>query len=593
MSENVNVLEGPMAAMRESAIGLLTDVAGTLAEMGDETEQDRRRIMDVARDLREMFFLVVVIGEFNAGKSSFINALLGAEVLPTGITPTTEVIELIRYSETPALKPTVKEDGLREWAHPNTGAPGVAIVDTPGTGSIFKQHEKIAKDFLHRSDLVIFVLSAKRAFADTERLYLEMARNYGKKIILVVNQSDLLASSEQQTVRRFIEQQVKETLSLQPLIFMVSAKETLASQGQPGQERGGVDAVRAHLRGQLAEAPPTKQKLLSQLSTGGKIIERYHAEASRKADLVKADTARVREVESELETQSLGLETQLTQARGEVDKVFEAMRQRGLTWIDANLSIRRIGRSVSREKLQQEFHDVVVGRALRDVNDATSGYINAVIDQSRIYWRSVIDRLNKLMQLLEQEVGGLDANIYAEQRESLEEAIRIAEAELKSYSTGRLVDEIQREFNVNMNGFTLSALSAFGGLLVALIASAGTPGPLFGAGAAALAGPAFVIAAPLAAGGSILALRYYRRITRELKQDFNERLDRLIKTYHDALDTLTRKERSRLANYGKQVLTPIFSRLDILAKRYASQQQKLQTYRDRLNNLRESIEKTG
>ncbi|MCA9913031.1 MAG: dynamin family protein, partial [Anaerolineae bacterium] len=182
--------EGPMAAYREQAITLVNDIATALADMGDEASADRKRLRDVAQDLTEMFFMVAVIGEFNAGKSTFVNAMLGDRLLPTGITPTTEYIELIRYNEQPQRVPVVREDGLREWAHPNTGAEGVAIVDTPGTGSVFARHEKIAKDFLHRSDLVIFVISAKRAFAETERMYLELAKNYGKKIILVVNQVD-------------------------------------------------------------------------------------------------------------------------------------------------------------------------------------------------------------------------------------------------------------------------------------------------------------------------------------------------------------------------------------------------------------------
>lgn len=177
----MSTLDGTLAALRESEIRLLTDIGTTLAEMGEAAQQDRRRLLDVAQDLRDMFYLVVIIGEFNAGKSTFINALLGDNLLPVGITPTTEVIELIRYGEVANRKPVMREDGIREWTHPNTGAPGVALVDTPGTGSVFQKHEKTAKSFLHRSDLVVFVVSAKRAFAETERLYLELAKNYGKK----------------------------------------------------------------------------------------------------------------------------------------------------------------------------------------------------------------------------------------------------------------------------------------------------------------------------------------------------------------------------------------------------------------------------
>ncbi len=578
-------LDGPLALMRETEIDLITDIAAILGEMGENTQDDRKRLMDVAQDLRDLFFLVVIIGEFNAGKSTFVNALLGDDLLPTGITPTTEMIELVRYAETPNFKPVMRDDSLREWAHPNTGAPGVAIVDTPGTGSVFQRHEKTAKEFLHRADLVIFLLSAKRAFAETERIYLEMAKSYGKKIILVVNQVDLLDANEQATVRRFIEQQVKENLGIQPLLFMISAKEALSSRGStsPSGNIGGVDAVRAHLRGLFEEAPPTKQKLLAQLDMAASVVKRYHDALMGKADIVTADTAKVREVQQELQKQSLGLDTQLTEARAEVDKVFVGLRQRGLAFIDANLSIRKIGRSISKEKLQAEFQDVVIGRALRDINEATNGYINAVIDSSRVYWRGVIERLNQLKEILEQELVGLDAGMYAEQRENLQDAIRIAEVELKSYSSGRIVDEIQQTFDTNMGSFTTWAFAGVGGLLATVLAVV-LPGPLVGA---ALVG--FVIAAPLAAGGSILALRYYQRVQADTKKDFSARVDRLMTSYHGALDDLTRKERTRLSQYGAQVLTPIFSRLEVLAQRYVVQQTKLDGYQKRVETLKKGI----
>ncbi len=401
-------LDGPLAALRESEIRLLGDIAATLAEMGDTTQEDRKRLQDVTYDLRDLFFLVAVIGEFNAGKSSFVNAILGDELLPVGVTPTTEAIELIRYGDTISRKPTMREDGIREWTHPNTGAPGVAMVDTPGTGSVFQKHESVAKAFLHRSDLVIFLISAKRAFGETERLYLELAKNYGKKIILVVNQIDLLQPKEQQEVRRFIERQAEEMLDLRPLIFMVSAREALtaARNGQP--DSGNIEAIRAHLRGVFSEAPPAKQKLLAQLDMAENVVKRYQDGIQGKADLVSADTAKVREVQQELEKQAGGLDSQLAGARAEIDAVFEGMRQRGITFIDSNLSPRKIGRMPSREALQSQFQEVVIGRAMRDINEATGGYINAVIDQSRLYWRGIIERLNQLRDLLEQELSGLD-----------------------------------------------------------------------------------------------------------------------------------------------------------------------------------------
>ncbi len=582
----IDTLEGPLAALRESEVRLLTDIATTLAELGgDTTGGDRQRLLDVANDLRDAFFLVVVIGEFNAGKSSFINALLGDDLLPVGVTPTTEAIEVIKYNETVNRKPTT-HDGLREWAHPGTGAPGVAIVDTPGTGSVFQRHEDTAKAFLHRSDLIIFLLSAKRALADTERLYLQMARDYGKKIILVINQVDLLSPSEQADVRRFVERQVQDLLGLQPLIFMVSAREALNAQHNgtaAATDAGGVGAVRGHLRGVLSEAPPAKQKLLAQLDLADRVLNRYTSSVKSNLDLVSADTGKVRDVQTELEQQALGLDKQLKGARAEIDRVFDGLRQRGAVFIDTHMSIRRIGRSLDRNALQAEFQEVVIGRALRDINEATADYINALVDHSRLYWRGVIERLNQLRDLMEQELSGLDSAVYAEQRETLEQAIHIAQGELKSYSNGQVLTDLQETFDNNMGGFMTSGVAAVGGLLVAAAAVA-AHGPLVGAAAAA-----FVVAIPVALGGSFLAYRYYRRVTADAKRDLNTRIDELQAIFHQSLDTLTQRERNRLTQYGQQVLTPVFSRLEVLTQRYNHQQMVLRRQQDQVELLRKAI----
>ncbi len=587
----INTLEGPLDVLRQSEVNLLTDLAASLAGFGDDAQDDRRRLEEVAQDLRELFYLVVIIGEFNAGKSTFVNALLGESVLPMGITPTTERIELVRYSDVPRPTPIMRGDSLREWAHPNTGAEGVAIVDTPGTGSVFQKHEQVAKDFLHRSDLVIFLLSAKRAFAQTERLYLEMAKNYGKKIILVVNQVDLLDDAERTQVRRFIEQQVKELLSIEPLLFMVSAKQSLEAQkaGDTAAAAGGVDAVRAHLRGVFNEAPLAKQKLLAQLNMARTTVQKYVDAAQSQSDVVEADTSKVKAVQAELAQQSLGIDAQLKAARADVDKVFQAIRLRGANFINEKLAVRLTGRPPSREALQTEFQDVVIGRAVRDINEATNEYVNAVVDHSRMYWRSVIDRLNQLHDVLEQELGGLDAGVYAQQRESLQEAIRIAEAELRNYSTGKVVDEVRGIFEENLNGFKTSSLAAFGGI-IALIVAIATPGPLIGVGAAPLALPAAIVAAPVALVGGVAALRYYQRAKQDTLDKFNAQVDRLERAYHDALDDLTRKERDRLSQYGSRVLMPIFSRLETLSQRYDEQLTSIKTYMDRIENLQTRIE---
>lgn len=597
MTFPITTLEGPIAALREKAIELVEDIALALNEETAEGGDDVRRLREVGQDLRNMFFIVAIIGEFNAGKSSFVNALIGEKLLPMGITPTTEYIELIRYNTEPNRKPIVREDGaLREWAHPNTGAPGVAIVDTPGTGSVFEKHEKVAKDFLHRSDLVIFLISAKHAFAETERMYLQLAKKYGKKIIVVVNQVDLLQDAEQLEVRRFVESQIKRTLDLEPLMFMVSAKQALQGADDSALgDAGNISAVKAHLRGVYSEAPPAKQKLQAQLNTVSRIVQDYLDNTKEKSSGIALDMTKVKDVRSELEQQSLGLEVRMKEAGSEIDNVLEGIRKRGINFIDTHFTVRRIGRVADRNKLQEEFEQVVVGRSLREINEAANDYINAVVDQSRMYWRSVIDRLNKLEDMLEQEAGegALDSGIYAEQRSSLQDAIRIAEAELKSYSSGDVIREMKQSFDNNMGNFQLSAVLSISGILVAVIAflTPGTAGTLLtGAAAGAFAPLAFVAGGALALVAGVPAVSYVRRLSAETKGKFNERIDLLIKNYHTALDDLTLRERNRLTQYGNQILTPIFSRLEVLSARYDKQELKLERFQRDITDLQGRIE---
>ena len=107
---------------------------------------------------------------------------------------------------------------------------------------------------------MVFVLSAKRALGETGSLYLELIRDFGKKIVVVINQIDLLEPREQADVRRFVQSQIEARLGLKPLIFMVSARRALAGEGD-----SGLEAVRAHLRATFEQVPPARQKLAAQL----------------------------------------------------------------------------------------------------------------------------------------------------------------------------------------------------------------------------------------------------------------------------------------------------------------------------------------
>lgn len=585
------VLEGPLAEAREREVRLLFDVAEFVGKLGTDGAADKPRLLDTAADLQEMFVLVVIIGEFNAGKSTFVNALLGDALLPIGITPTTDAIELVRYAPTKSRAPVQRGEAIREWTHPNTGAPGVVIVDTPGTGSVFQKHEQIAKSFLHRSDLVIFVISAKRAFAETERLYLELARDFGKKIIIVVNQIDLLDSREQSQVIDFVKQQAAELLDLRPPIFSVSAKNSLQGEKSSGlfnrtaRNDWGMNPIRDYLRETFEQVPPAKQKLLTQLELARSIVGRHRQTVQARLTLVGNDKAQTEELQNELERQAGALDTQLQAALAELHTIFEALHKRSDTFIEAHLNVTRAIRGLDRDKMRAEFETEVIGTALTQVKTVSEQYVNTLVDGGRAYWRSVIDRLNKLEAMLKEESGNLDAATYADQRAALQEALALAAAEMKSYTDNRVVEGLEDTFTQNVRGFTLSVTGALSGVIAFLLSAIG--GITAAHGLAIVFG---VVFAPIAlAGGVGGAIWFSRKAINDARTHLNASIQTLEESYRSSLIDLTSRERTRLVQYGKQILTPVFTRLETLAQRYRDQQSQLDAFAKRADEIETTV----
>src|SRR5918992_5041361 len=208
-------------ALLEHLIEFLADFGGP----ADDVSLVRRKLTDL-----EELFLLVIVGEFNSGKSAFINALLGEDELSReGVTPTTDRITVLKHGEETVERE--RREGVLEKVHPNDFLREVAIVDTPGTNAIIRHHEELSRGFVPRSDLVIFVTSSDRPLTESERGYLELVRDWGKKIVLVVNKADLLGEQEKVAqVRRFVEEGLRSALGLSPPIFFVSS--LLARRGK-------------------------------------------------------------------------------------------------------------------------------------------------------------------------------------------------------------------------------------------------------------------------------------------------------------------------------------------------------------------------
>ena len=110
-------------------------------------------------------------------------------MLEEGVTPTTSRIGLIRHG--PAVAREVTCAGLEVISAPVELLREINIVDTPGTNAVRREHEALTREFVPRSDLVLFVTSADRPFTESERAFLQSIRDWGKKIVVVLNKVDI------------------------------------------------------------------------------------------------------------------------------------------------------------------------------------------------------------------------------------------------------------------------------------------------------------------------------------------------------------------------------------------------------------------
>ena len=205
--------------------------------------------------------LVAVMGEFNAGKSSFVNALCGEEVAPVGVTPTTATVNLLRHGDSKRARVVYHDGTVRELRgdevapflrslgasgaaavrmveifHPLEALRRVEIVDTPGLNSIRPEHEKVARDFLVDADAIVWVFAVGQAAKATEKEALALARAAGKRVLGVLNKVDRASDDEVREVVRHVEASVGDLVEA---VVPFSATRVLA--GRARDERAAVE----------------------------------------------------------------------------------------------------------------------------------------------------------------------------------------------------------------------------------------------------------------------------------------------------------------------------------------------------------------
>jgi GTPase SAR1 family protein len=190
--------------------------------------------------------LLVIVGEVKAGKSSFINALVREDVCEVAPGPCTVRIQELVYGM------ERKVDSLGEaWQRvylPEEVLREITMVDTPGTNSIIRDHQTITENYIPQSDLVVFVFSAANPHTKSAwELLTLIKKEWYRKMVFVLQQSDRASEKELTTNREYVNQYALERQVENPMIFTLSAKREL--EGIP---ESGFAEFRSYLQNAIA-----------------------------------------------------------------------------------------------------------------------------------------------------------------------------------------------------------------------------------------------------------------------------------------------------------------------------------------------------
>jgi len=529
----------PLTATQEDLIqeeiSLLNQLL-TAIERFPVTEEDRESIEEAAENLTSLFLLVIV-GEFNAGKSAFINALIGAPVMPEGVTPTTSVINLLRFGEQP--REQMQSNGIIERYYPAPFLNDITVVDTPGTNAIIREHEALTKKFVPRADIVLFVTSADRPFTESERAFLETIREWGKKVVLIVNKADLIRSEEDvRKIVEFVQENISRLLGFKPDIFPISA--LLAQQAKslgdrnPSErqrlwEASRFDALEKYIFSTLDEEGRIQLKLLSPLGVGERIADRYLKATQDRLHVLREDTATIDRIEQQLGLYQVDMTQQFAYHRTKIENIIHKMNARGDEFFEETIRLGRIFDLLNSDKIKADFESKVVGDTEKEIDETVDNLIDWMVEQDLRTWQAVTDFVDRrrLSTYEDEMIGQISGQFRYDRRGLLEAVSRKAQEEVDRYD----VDQ-------EAHNLSISVRQAVGQVALAEAGAVGLGAIVVAAASATAVDVTGILAASLVAGLGLFILPRKRKQSRKEFRRRSEELEtRLVATMNDQFET--------------------------------------------------------
>lgn len=288
-----------------------------------EKEEMAQSVSAVVRKLDEERFYLAVLGNFKRGKSTFINALLGSPILPTGVVPLTSVVTKLSYDVDDRAvvtyedggKRTIELDALEDYIT-ERGNPGnqksiaevdvlvnspllqrgVILVDTPGIGSTYISNTRATYDFLSKLDAAIIVIGSDPPISEVELDFVREVKPNVEGLFFVQNKMDRANAKDWNEALLFSKTVLEKDLKMDIKLYPLSSLNALEAKSRNDREKlleSGLPVLEADLerfimveKGQLLlrSASRKLQRIVSDLRTSVDMEQRVMCEMSQTLD---------------------------------------------------------------------------------------------------------------------------------------------------------------------------------------------------------------------------------------------------------------------------------------------------------------------
>jgi len=415
---------------RQFLVNLKDELTGAKA-----SESDLDALEHSVSQLDDLFLLVMV-GEFNAGKSAIINALLGEKFLAEGLTPTTTQINILRYGKEVEQRHAGKNQKV--VLLPVDLLSEVSIVDTPGTNAVLRHHEELTKEFVPRADLVLFITSVDRPFTESERTFMAQIRDWGKKVLIVVNKIDIPDDEKDlEQVEDFVRVNARDLLGITPEVFMVSARLALrAKQGESQLwERSRFGLLEDYIHDTLDQKSRLKLKLLNPLGVSEHIVEKISTAAQAQRKILDKDLDLLDHVEQQQIFYKKDKTKEFSLRMAEIENIFLEMEQRGEIFFEDRFRVVRIFDLINKDRLKEDFEAEVINDVPQQIECKVDQLVDWLVESDLRQWKSVTDYVAERQREHKERIiaDGFNANFMVDRRRLLDEMRREADGVVQSY----------------------------------------------------------------------------------------------------------------------------------------------------------------